>query len=106
MALSSAFAILATCGDNLKKMKERGKQKKNPSLPNKKAPWMTKINSEATFQNVTAVFLPLTLLSGGQSRYMYKVSHRLSNDGWKTKSHFKQETAWEITVVKITYFNF
>lgn len=41
---------------------------------------MTKINSEATFQNVTAIFLPATLLSGGRTKYMYKVTQHFTQD--------------------------
>lgn len=35
---------------------------------------MTKINSKATFQNVMAIFLLALLLSGGRTKYMYKVT--------------------------------
>lgn len=41
---------------------------------------MTKINSETTFQNVTAIFLSAALLSGGWTKYMYKVTHHFTQD--------------------------
>lgn len=68
----------------------RDKTEKNPRKrqrstktcldPPKNCPWMTKINSEATFQNVMAIFLSATLLSGGWTKYMYKVTHHFTQD--------------------------
>lgn len=84
MALSSAFAIPATCRETkLKKKKknERDREAQKPVwIPPKNYPWMTKINNEATFQNVTAIFLPATLLSGGRTKYMYKVTQQFTQD--------------------------
>lgn len=59
-------------------MKQTEKHKNLSGSPQKNCPWMTKINNEATFQNVTAVFRPATLLSGGQTKYMYKVTQHFT----------------------------
>lgn len=63
-------------------MKETEKHKNLSGSPQKNCPWMTRINSEATFQNDTAIFLPATLLSGGRAKYMDKVTQHFTQDGF------------------------
>lgn len=89
MALSSAFAIPATCRETKQKKKnERDREAQKPVwIPPKNCPWMTKINSEAAFQNVTAIFLPAPLLSGGRTKYMYKVTLHFTLDRFLTTCH-------------------
>lgn len=100
MAWRSAFAIPASCGETKPPWKKREAEEQRQWStktwvdPSQKCPWTTKINSKATFQNVRSSFLRTGLLSGGRTKYMYKVT---SYFRWRSK---RGNLSWYVNLAK------